>query len=460
MTIDPMAAYAASLGFTRTAPGGGPLDVPPAPLPGGGSHAEALPSAVLTPTALTFAAVREMLYGHELGRFTLSAALARLALRDPDLAGAMNQRLLALVGADHCIEAATNTGPAERYARDLATDFRTMVTRGTELDIVRDGVMLGAGCGQAVWWWREGTQDYLPVLEPWPMDSVERDIYTGVWYALTRQGQRIPITPGDGRWLLYTPWSDREPYFYGAVRQFAEWFLRAANAAKDYGRYIELSGQGILKAKLPSGSRGSPERANFINSLRGLGRNAVVPLPQGPKPEESYDLELEAISADLHKIFVEMLRIAGGKLRLSILGQDLTSQNAKVGTNASSETGMKVNGRVSRADSATWRDCLQSQFIVPWAAYRGRPELAPSAYYDLEDDDDAQGEAAAANVAADALTKWQKLLVDGGTGRVVDVLAAAERWGVPTVAAPADGARAAVRRLVLRARGNGLRAAA
>lgn len=445
-------ALAASLGFVRMSPTGGRPETPPAPVKETGeTHVITYPPNTLNPQMLTFAAARAILEEHEHGRFNLSAALSRTVLRDPDLAAALNRRLLALVGAPHCIEAATDTGPGERYARDLATRFRMMVPRAAELDIVRDAILLGQGIGQLVWWFHESSGEFIPVLEPWPMDHAEHDPYTDTWYVQSQRG-RIVITPGDGRWVLYAPWSPRSPYYYGAVRQVTEWYLRASNASRDYGRFIELSGQGILKAKIPSGSRGTPERSNFINSLRSLGRNAVVPLPQGEKAHDSYDVELEALASDMHKVFVEMLRVCSGKLRLVILGEDLSSQNNKVGTNASSETGMRVSRAIVAADAETWAECLRAQVLLPWAIYKGRAELAPFAYYDLEEKGDAKGEADAANVAADALKKWGELVAAAQVGRVVDVVAAAERWGIPLIEAPQpDTARSKVRRLVLRA---------
>lgn len=441
------------LGYTRLAPDGGQPASPGDGRTEGSERAAAFPSTVLAPHLITFAAARAMLAEHEQGRFTLSAAFARAVMRDADLRGAMNQRLLALVGSDHCIEPAIPGRTAERYARDLGERFRMMVSRGAELDIVRDAIMNGVGCGQIVWWWRDDLEEAIPVLEPWPIDALEQDPYSGLWYVQTRTG-RLQITAGDGRWLLYCPWGEREPYFHGALLQVAEWFLRSSDAARAYSRYIELTGNGIIKARVPTGGRGTPEYTNFIASLRNMGRNAIIPLPRSKDAHDSYDLELDALEADLNKIFVEMLRISGGKMRLVVLGQDLTSQNNTVGTNASSSTGMKVNGNVSRADSETWMDCLRAQMLTPWALYRGRPDLAPFAYYDLEEERDAKGEAEASNVAADALGKWQALLKDGATGRVVDLVASAERWGVATLAAPKPEAeRAAVRRLVLVSRG-------
>jgi phage gp29-like protein len=450
-TLDRLAGM---LGFVRMTPSGGPVESPAGPVPETGDmRLFPYPPNTLAPQNLTFAAARAILEEHEQGRFGLSAALARTVLRDPDLAAALNRRLLALVGSPHCIEAATTTGAGERYARDLAVRFRTMVPRAAELDMARDAILLGASLGQLVWWFHEATGEIVPVLDPWPMDYAEHEEYEDAWYVVAKSG-RIRITPGDGRWVLYTPWSPRNPYYYGAIRQAAEWFLRASNASRDYGRFIELSGQGIIKAYVPSGSRKSPEYNSFIGSLRNLGRNAVAPLPRGKEPHESYDLEIEALSADLHKVFVEMLRVASGKLRLCILGEDLSSQNQKVGTNASSETGLKVSRALVAADAETWAECLRAQVLTPWANYKGRVELAPFAYYDLEDDADKKAEAEAANTAADALTKWASLVAAAKVDRVVDVVGAAERWGVPLLEAPpAEPARsrAPARRLVLRA---------
>lgn len=435
--------------------------VPPLPIPETGEdYAEASIPSLLSPAQVTFDVARSILLEHERGEFGLSAALARVATRNADVAGALNQRLLTLFGRDHCIEPATDTAAGERYARDLAQRFRTMVPRAAEADMLRDGVMLGASAGQLVWTFDEERGEQIPVLDPWPSEHLSYDEWDGHWYAATRAG-RVRITPGDGRWVLHTPWSPRRPFFYGAIRNIAEWTLRDDNAAKAYSRFVELHGNGILKAYTPSGARGTPEYAAFIASLRNMGRSPVIPLPRSKDPDATYDVELETMAAEVSKVFTEMLRIAGGRVRLAILGQDLTSQNNKVGTNASSDTGMAVSALVSAADAASWAETLHAQVIRPWAQYRGRIDLAPGAYYETEEDDDAKAEADAAKVAAEALTGWRALLAP--QGRDVDAVAAAERWGVPLLApdAQAAGGRAA-RRLVLRTPGRrlGLPAAA
>jgi phage gp29-like protein len=443
--------FAAWLGFARAPMTDQPGAMPPGPIPETGHDlATSAPPLVLSPEALTFEAARFILLEHERGLCNMSAALSRTALRDPVIRGAMNQRLLALLGRDHVIESAADHGRGDRYARDLSERFRSMVPRAAEADMIRDGIMLGMACGQNEWWYHDTWGELMPVLVPWPTDYLDHNPWLNKWYVNSREG-RIEITPGDGRWVLYTPWSPRSPYFHGVITTVADSYLRAKNAARDYSRFVEVQGQGILKVGVPSGSRGTPEYQNMMSSLRNMGRAPVVPLPKGKTPEESYSLDLEALAADVSKIFTEMIRLTSGNFRLAILGQDLTSQNSKVGTNASSQTGMKVSQLVSAADSETWAECLHKQVITPWATYRGRPDLAPWAYYETEEDEDAQAEAQAANAAADALAKWRDLMAPAG--RELDVVSAAERWGVPLLPVGETSKDRAVRRLVLRSKG-------
>ena len=93
-TLDRLAGL---LGFVRMSPSGGPAESPAGVVPETGEMRVApYPPNTLTPQSLTFAAARAILEEHESGRFGLSAALARTVLRDPDLAAALNRRLLAL----------------------------------------------------------------------------------------------------------------------------------------------------------------------------------------------------------------------------------------------------------------------------------------------------------------------------------------------------------------------------
>jgi phage gp29-like protein len=282
-------------------------------------------------------------------------------------------------------------------------------------------VLLGFAVGQLVWEPGDDGQ-LIPRLLPWPPSAVSYDEHRRTWVAHTDAGP-TDIVPGSGAWVLYAPKSVNKPWLWGVIRCLVEWYLRAQNGAADASRHAEVHGLPVWLARLPSGSETSAAGRRFLSSIRNMGRNAVVPLPRGDSEATSYDLELEAAQTDAYRIYEFLLRAAGGKFRLAILGQDLTSQNNQVGTNASSETGADTLAAIVRADAVTWGECCTAQIARPLAVYRGSPPARVQ--LDAEPDDDFGALATALETAGRAVQAWQ------AAGWEVDLAAIAERFGVP-----------------------------
>lgn len=391
-----------------------------------GPGESATPSEPGALTTLTLAALREMLNEHDRGVFLRSALVAELVRRDPDLYAALKQRLDGLLGLPLDVEAADESAEAEAEEEALEALWPTIASRAAQREMMHSAIMLGFAVGQLVWQ-PGGDGQLLPRLLPWPSSCVTYDEHERCWYAQTAEG-RVLITPGSGAWVLYAPASVNRPWTWGAIRCTGESYLRAQNAAGDASKHAEVHGLPVWKAKLPSGSETSPAGKRFLSSIRNMGRNAVVPLPQGDTAQTSYDLELEAAQTDAYRIYEFLLRFAGGKFRLALLGQDLTSQNNLVGTNASSETGADTLATILRADAETWGECCTQQIVRPYAVYRGKP--VSRVCIDAEPDEDFGAEATALKTAGEAAAAWK------AAGWNVDLAAFAERFGVPGELAP------------------------
>lgn len=397
------------------------------PTPGTGAP----PATPVDHAALTTATVDEVrtwINDHDDGRFEQSALLSDLTRRDADLFGALQQRLLPMGGHPLLVdppEGDDSTHAAEGAAA-IRRDFRRVVTVAAQNDLLSDAVLLGFAVAQLVWRWDEASGKLLPALLPWPAASVEYRRWERRWYVHTRDQGPVPITPGDGQWVLFAPRSVRAPHLWGVLRCTAEWYLRASYAAADASRHAEVHGIPVWKAMLPSGARQTPDGKAFARSIRTMGRNAVVPCPRGADEASSYDVELIEAKTDAYRIFEFLLTAGGGRMRLAILGQDLTSQNNRVGTNASSETGADVTATIIQADAAALSLALTEQVARPWARYLGVP--APLVRIDAEPEEDRKAEADAMIAAADAATRWQAL------GVAVDVEALARRARVPILA--------------------------
>lgn len=387
---------------------------PPPPTP---SESEPL-------TSVTVASLRAMLDEHDRGTFLRSALLCDLMRRDADVAGALLQRLLAFQALDTQAQGPDDSDASQTAAARYLIERPALVSLHAQLDLVLDGALLGFGVGQLTPFWDEATKRIVRRLEPWPASAVEYDRHERRWYAVTLERGRVPITPGDGQWVLYTPRGARAPWLWGAVRCASEWYLRDSDAAADASRHAEVFGSAIWKAKLPSGARQTPDGKAFVGSLRTMGRNAVIPVPRGKDDASSYDVDLVEAKADAHAIFEWLMRTGGGRIRLALLGQDLTSQNNTVGTNASSETGMTTLDRIVRAEGLAWATCETRQIAAPWALYEGVTP-APRVLVKGADVDDRKVDAEAQTATANAVTAWQALGVD------VDVAAMAARARIP-----------------------------
>lgn len=385
-------------------------------------------SAPVTPTdyeplaEVSVQAIRNLLREHEDGIFLRSSLLADLVrARDADAFGALQQRLLITASFPQSIVA--GGVPSE-----LHDSWFEVCSPGTAMDLWTDGILVGFGLGQLVWDHDPENPGFLkPKLFSVHPSAVEFERWSGRWKVSTDQGW-VYITPGDGQWVLYTPRSDRAPWGWGAIQSIAEWYLSSSQTASDGRRRSEVMGQGIWKANLPAGARQTPDGKAFASKLRNIGRGGVIPCPQGATPEESYDVEILEAKSDAYQIFQWLMTTGGGKIRLALLGQDLTSQNNKVGTNASSGTGMDILHALVQADVRAWSACVDEQVLKPIATYRGgeRERLI----IDTSGEGDREADAKAQIATAQAVREWQTLGVN------VDVEAMAAKAGIPRFEPP------------------------
>lgn len=386
----------------------------------------------------TVAAIREMLSEHDRGIFLRTALLADLLRRDADLYGALLQRVLAFQALPTTVVPldGDESGAGAEAALEYSAARDAIISPGTQVDMLIDAAMMGFAVGQKVWVDDPLAPGGLALrVKSWPAADVEYDRFLRWWFVRTLHAGRLPIEAGSEQWVIYTPRGARAPWLWGAVRSVATWAWSNQTTADDARKRSEVYGNPIWKAMLPAGGALSTEGKRFASSVRGMGRNAVIPCPQGEGGEKwrSYDVELVEAKADAHAIFDWLMRTGGGRIRLVILGQDLTSQNNVVGTNASSTTGMTVTDRVIASEAKAWGVMETEQIAVPRARFLGTPAVRVRIAADDEDDrlTDAQAQTAvAASVAA-----WKALGVD------VDVDAAAAAARVPVRAKAAAAAK-------------------
>lgn len=384
-------------------------------------------------TRATLGIVRAALDAHEQGQFHLSARLVEHCLRDADLFGALDQRIFAALGLPFGIEPADDSVAALDLADAATLAWPQMLPAGALADALRSVVMMGFCVGILRTEFCELLGHDVPVVEPWAPENLYYAQWERRWYALAVEGT-YPVTPGDGRWVLWAPKSATRAYQYGAIRCLAEWVHRGANSARDASRWSETKGQGIWLAKTPATNTDTPETRAFASGVRNMGTEAVITLPQGETPAQSFGLDLVESKSDGWQGFEFLMNAAGRRFRLAILGQDMTSVSGpEGGSYAQSKVGDGVRQDVTEFD-ARGLGTLAAQVLRPFALLRaGAPKITPRAVWNAAPPEDLGTTATAQKTGAEAVQLWASL------GVKVDAEAEARRYGVRLLEAKNNG---------------------
>ncbi len=126
--------------------------------------------------------------------------------------------------------------------------------------------------------WDRSVTPWQPYLKPWHPTHLSYRWDLRKYVITTLDGIEV-IEPGDGTWILYTPFGPWRGWRRGAVRPLATpWFVRQLTW-RDHARYNEKHGMPMMKAMAPA--RSDPTlRDRWVQGLANLGQESVVLCPQ------------------------------------------------------------------------------------------------------------------------------------------------------------------------------------
>jgi phage gp29-like protein len=339
------------------------------------------------------------------GNLRLAADLCEWMFGDDRLMAVLDTRSDALLGLPFELCPQGDGRQSGRAASMLRDDWDECYPEPEIKKLHAWGIVLGVGLARNVWVENEAGRlvSHLEVWSPrwlswnweehtWMVEVAGAD---GIVYGTSK----IPITPGDGEWIVYTPSGASRPWVHGAYRALARWCLLKQYAQQDLGFYSERLGQGVWVAEtaaVPGVGTGTKEqRKELAADIQGLGRNSGIAL----QPGQSLRLvESVARSQESFKLQVDL---ADNGTAVAILGQNLTTQAGTGGTiGAASQHGKTQHGR-TRMDGKTIPNCLRSQSITFWAEYNlGDRTLAPKPWWDTTPIDDANAKATVEQLTA------------------------------------------------------------
>jgi phage gp29-like protein len=352
-----------------------------------------------------------------------------LLLDDGKVAGALKQRILGGLGLKISFDPDGDKRKKTRVTKALEADFWHMFPEAELLQLETWGLLLGVGLARIAPW-KPGTREhkgrYLPRLQPWNPRWLRYDFDKDQWYLRIGTGEDIVINPGDGEWVLYTPYGASRPWAWGLWRQLAFWSLAKTYARGDWGRHSEIAG-GIRSAKwmgdkTPSGDM-LKDRQKMAKELSEIAREfASVPPP-------GWEYYIVQLVQGTHKTFRELVEVANAEIAVAVNGQTLSSGTdsggAGLGTGGAADLHSEVKQDFIEFDAEARATFLHDQAIDRWAEVNfGSADLAPWPKWHTEPPEDTEEKAKTWNELGDAIPKLAAQLP-------IDREKIADEFGIP-----------------------------
>lgn len=370
--------------------------------------------------------IDDALRSHELGQFMASAMLADAMTRDDTFDAVLSTRILGLLGLPRKVEPSPeiDVRRGRKIARTIDERFDDIFPRSTLAELLKWGILLGFALAQIVWHCDEDGTEWTPELQVWHPSFVYYRFDLRKFVVITTDGP-VYVTPGDGQWLLFTPYGHDRGWMSGAVRSLAIPWLARIFTWRDWMRWSELYALGIRKAIAPAGAS-EEDKLRLFEQVAALGAETTVLLTAMANGEK-FDIDVlfpsGTGSADGYE---KLMSKSESRMAIRLLGQNLTTE-VGAGSLAAARVHENVKLEIIQFDDRTINEHLRDQVLRPFCRfnYPTGDVLAPRIQRHTAPTEDRKNEADTASAAATALAT---LLA---AGVPVDVVAYARRYGVP-----------------------------
>lgn len=242
------------------------------------------------------------------------------------------------------------------------------------------------------------------------------------WYYTSVAGM-LPITPGDGRWVLHTPGGRIAPWLSGRWPSLGRSFINKEHALLHRSNYSAKMANPARVAYAAQGST-EKERDSFLKKLMAWGTNTVFALPPG------WRAEVLETGGEGHKVFQEEIDTSDREFAVSIAGQVVTVDGGAGFSNSDIHRSIRSDIIKDVAEQLAYT--VNTQILPPWVAKtRGPSAIAtgPVVEWDISRPKDLAAEANSISTAAVAIEALGKVLQSYGLE--LDITEFTTRFGIP-----------------------------
>lgn len=381
------------------------------------------PLPTYTNTRWYQADVENAIHAADAGDIQQAARLARSCRRDGTIGGLLSTRTGGLMRLPKRFRGTPNVVAALENHEEIGVGIFEQAFSPKELSLfLGDGILLGVAVGEMLW--LPGRE--LPVFVRLDPEFLRYRWSEDRWYYMSEAGP-LPITPGDGRWLLHTPGGYQQPWANGSWANLGRSYI-----AKDHAFHYRENYSGKLAnpARVAVAPQGATEaqKQSWFQKVMAWGVNTVFGMAPG------YDVKLLESNGRGYEIFQQTIETADREFMISIAGQIVTVTGGAGFANADIHATIRSDIVQDDADGLAYTINSQGLACIVNRRYGG--DASGSVQWDTRPPADLKAEAEAMTACATAVEQTNRVFAP--YGMKVDAREMATRFKVPVIAlAPA-----------------------
>jgi hypothetical protein len=236
-------------------------------------------------------------------------------------------------------------------------DYSLLFPESEAAQVFLDGIGLGVGLGQMLEpKTREVSDRHVPRMRWWHPRWLRQEPVSRAWYLMTRDGE-VEIKPGDGEWILFTPYGEIEPWSKAPWIFSTLAFIFARDAAFDRQRHSEVCSPVRVMRATKATTKNSREKTKRLLDRMQRDNRFVLP--------EEYEYKLVESTGKIADIYQAIIDWAVKEWAVGWTGQTVTTDGGKAFSNTT------IHDRIARDKlrfyAKVWYECLRSQYLRIWA---------------------------------------------------------------------------------------------
>ncbi len=357
------------------------------------------------------------------GNLKAAAQLMTFARRDGVLSGVLSSRTSGLVRLPRKFrgdpEAVSDLELGHSSVRSV---YDEMLPPGELALLAADGVLLGVGVAELC---PVRGRDY-PVLVRLDPQFIQYVWNESQYYYASAEG-RLPITPGDGRWVLHTPGGRIAPWQNALWRCLGANIIRKSHANLHKDNWEAKLANPARVAVAPQGGT-EAQKDTWFQAIMAWGINSVFGMTPG------YDVKLLESNGVGAESFARTITACDNEIVISLAGQTVTTTGGAGFQNSDIHKTIRADIIKETADGLAYT--INTQCIPVFVAQRygtaavyTRPCVVE---YDVTPPKDRNSEAQSLVTAANAIAQLQMALAPAG--RELDVQTLCDQFAIPLLA--------------------------